>query len=165
MTFYGVAPVSTNQRPHVFRFTAASQRFQIARVANFPASLSFYSYVTTGREPSVHSAWKYDTERILTGGTIGDRYHSPSFWGLVETCVACVYNIQNIDETAAMLKLRNTVDWLLYWQLWLALVILGFITEKLSLCTFILPWVLALNKLAVIVNFKWLFYAHYIFDL
>jgi len=30
-----------------------SQRFQKARVANFPTSLSFYSCVTMGRESSV----------------------------------------------------------------------------------------------------------------
>jgi len=35
---------------------AASQRFQKARVANFPTSLSFYSYVTIGRKSSFHSA-------------------------------------------------------------------------------------------------------------
>jgi len=32
------------------------QRFQKARVASFPTSLSFYSCVTMGREFSVHSA-------------------------------------------------------------------------------------------------------------
>jgi len=33
-----------------------SQCFQIARVANFPTSLSFYSCGKIGRESSVHSA-------------------------------------------------------------------------------------------------------------
>jgi len=36
--------------------TAASHRFQKARVANFPTSLSFYSCVTMGRKSSFHSA-------------------------------------------------------------------------------------------------------------
>jgi len=39
--------------PACFLLTVASQCFQIARVANFPTWLSFYSCVTTGRESSV----------------------------------------------------------------------------------------------------------------
>jgi len=49
VTFSGGLSVSSNKRPHVVWLTATSQRFQNARVANFPTSLSFYSCVTMGR--------------------------------------------------------------------------------------------------------------------
>jgi len=45
-----------SQRPHAFFLTAASQCFQLARVANFPTSLSLYSCVTMGRKSRVRSA-------------------------------------------------------------------------------------------------------------
>jgi len=45
VTFQGGATVSNNQRRYVVWLTAASQ-FQIARVANFQTSLSFYNFVT-----------------------------------------------------------------------------------------------------------------------
>jgi len=45
-----------NQRPHAFFLTAASQCFQLARVANCPTSLSLYICVTMGRKSSVRSA-------------------------------------------------------------------------------------------------------------
>jgi len=48
--------VASNKRPLVVWLTAAWQRFQKVRVANFPTSLSFYSCVTMGRESSFHSA-------------------------------------------------------------------------------------------------------------
>jgi len=50
--------VSVSRRPLVVVvwLTAGPQRFQKARVANFPTSLSFYSYVTMGRESSVRCA-------------------------------------------------------------------------------------------------------------
>jgi len=53
-TFKGGASVSSNQRPHVFRFTAASQCFPIARVANFPAWLSFHSFATDHNGAVIH---------------------------------------------------------------------------------------------------------------
>jgi len=56
MTFHGGVSVSSNKRPLVVWLMAASQRFQKARVANFPTSLTFYSCVTMGRESGVHSA-------------------------------------------------------------------------------------------------------------
>jgi len=49
----GRASVSSSQHPHVVWLTPASQ-FQIARVANFPISLSCYSCATIGREYRVH---------------------------------------------------------------------------------------------------------------
>jgi len=48
----GVACVSSNQRPHVVWLTVASQCFQMARVANFPTSFSFYSCVTMDGNPA-----------------------------------------------------------------------------------------------------------------
>jgi len=56
VTFQAGVSVSSNKRPPVVWLTAASQRFQKARVANFPTSLSFHSCVTIGRESSFHSA-------------------------------------------------------------------------------------------------------------
>jgi len=50
-----LSSVSRTQRPHVVGLATASQCFQIARVANFPASLSFHSFATIGRKSSVHS--------------------------------------------------------------------------------------------------------------
>jgi len=49
--------VSVYSRPLVIVdwLTAASQRFQKARVASFPTYLSFYSCITMGRESSVQS--------------------------------------------------------------------------------------------------------------
>ena len=44
--------VSGNKRLHVVWLTAASQCFQIARVANFSTSLSFYNCVTVGGNPA-----------------------------------------------------------------------------------------------------------------
>jgi len=48
--------VSSNKRLLVVCLTAAPQRFQKDRVANFPTSLSFYSCVKIGRESSVDRA-------------------------------------------------------------------------------------------------------------
>jgi len=57
VTFWGGATVSSNQRRHVVWLTVASQCFQVSRIANFPASLSFYNYVTIdGNLASIHSA-------------------------------------------------------------------------------------------------------------
>jgi len=52
VTFQGVACVSSNQRPYLVFLPAVSQCFQIAKVANFPTSFSFYSCVTMGRNPA-----------------------------------------------------------------------------------------------------------------
>jgi len=49
------ASVSPHQRPHVVWLTAASQCFQIARIANLPTLLPFYCCVTMRRESRVHS--------------------------------------------------------------------------------------------------------------
>jgi len=46
-----VSYVSSNQCPHVV-YTAASQCFQIARVANFSTSFSFYSCATMDVNPA-----------------------------------------------------------------------------------------------------------------
>jgi len=45
-----------SQRPHAFFLMATSQCFQLARVANFPTSLSLCGCVTMGRKSSVRSA-------------------------------------------------------------------------------------------------------------
>jgi len=50
--FKGVACVSSNQRPHVVWITVASQCVQIARLANFPTSFSFYSCVKMDGNPT-----------------------------------------------------------------------------------------------------------------
>ena len=47
VTFQGGVSVSSNKRPLEIWLTAASQRFQNARVANFPTSLSFYCIVAS----------------------------------------------------------------------------------------------------------------------
>jgi len=41
----------------------------------------------------------------------------PNFPVLIETCIACMYSNQNIDETATLLRFRNTIYQLLYWQM------------------------------------------------
>jgi len=48
VVFLGLGGVSVSRRPLavVVWLTAASQRFQKVRVANFPSFLSFYSCVT-----------------------------------------------------------------------------------------------------------------------
>jgi len=56
VTFQGGVSVASSKRPLVVWPTAASQRFQKTRVANFSTSLSFYSCVTMGRKSSFHSA-------------------------------------------------------------------------------------------------------------
>jgi len=56
VTFQGGVSVASNKRPHVVWLTTASQCFQVAKVTNFPTSLSFYSCVTTERESSVHNS-------------------------------------------------------------------------------------------------------------
>jgi len=52
VTFQGVACVSSKQRQNAVWLTDASQCFQIARVANFPTSFSFYSCVTMDGNPA-----------------------------------------------------------------------------------------------------------------
>jgi len=54
----GVACVSSDQRRHVVWLADASQCVQKARVANFPASFSFYGCVTMDGNPAfkVHSS-------------------------------------------------------------------------------------------------------------
>jgi len=47
VTFQGGVSVSSNKRPLVVWLTAASQRFQKARVSNFPTSLSLYTVVAS----------------------------------------------------------------------------------------------------------------------
>jgi len=63
--------LSSNQLPHVTGLTAASQFFQMARVANFPTSLSFYSCVTMGRKSSVHSSCSMLLEQRLNLQHVG----------------------------------------------------------------------------------------------
>jgi len=50
--FSGGACVFSNQLPHVLWLMVASQCFQIARLANFPISFSFYSCVTIDGNPA-----------------------------------------------------------------------------------------------------------------
>jgi len=50
--FQGVVCVFSNQLPHVLWLTVASQCFQVARLANFPTSISFYSCVTMDWNPA-----------------------------------------------------------------------------------------------------------------
>jgi len=52
VTFSGVTNVFSNQHPHMVWLTVASQCFQIARLANFPTSFSFYSWVTMDENPA-----------------------------------------------------------------------------------------------------------------
>ena len=54
---WGAACVFRNQLPHVVWLTVASQCFQIARVANFPTSFSFYSCVTMDGNPAFTVQW------------------------------------------------------------------------------------------------------------
>ena len=75
------------------------------------------------------------SEIILSGGTKTDS-RPPSFWALVKTCIACLYSNQNIDKTATMLRFAKINC---YTGNWHTLVILGLITEKRSMVTFILP--------------------------
>jgi len=56
VTFLSEVSDSSNHRQHVVCLMAASQRFQIAKVANFPTSLPCYSCITMGRESSIHNA-------------------------------------------------------------------------------------------------------------
>jgi len=52
VTFEGVTCVFSNQHPHMVWLTVTSQCFQIARLANFPTSFSFYSCVTIDENPA-----------------------------------------------------------------------------------------------------------------
>jgi len=52
VTFQGATCVFSNELPHVVWLTVASQCFQIARVANFSTSFSFYSCVTMDGNPA-----------------------------------------------------------------------------------------------------------------
>ena len=52
VTFQGVACVSSNQRRRMVWLTVASQCVQIARLADFPTSFSFYSCVTMDGNPA-----------------------------------------------------------------------------------------------------------------
>jgi len=52
-----VEHLSPQSAPACVFLTAASQCFQLARVANFPTSLSLHSCVTMGRKSSVRSGW------------------------------------------------------------------------------------------------------------
>ena len=87
VTFQDGISVSSNQRLRVLWLTASPQFFQIARVENFPNSLSFYSCVTMGRESNIHNAcsvpccacfqssdetWCIVTRDVHRGGEQGD---------------------------------------------------------------------------------------------
>jgi len=57
-------------------------------------------------------------------------------WDLGRTFIACLHSNQDIDKTATVLRFRNRIN--CYTGSWLTLVILGLITEKLRVVTFIL---------------------------
>jgi len=67
VTFQGRVSVSSNKRLLFVCLTAVSQCFQIARVANFPTSLSFYIVGVTMRwESNVHSACRLPAHAFRT---------------------------------------------------------------------------------------------------
>ena len=97
--------------------------------------LVLYEHV---KSPNHFKLWLYagPLKEPLPGGMKTDRLLGPlASWVLVETCSACLYNNQNMDKTASLLRYRNRLIGILP----TALVILGLIAEKFSVHNFILP--------------------------
>jgi len=101
----GASAVSSIQCPLVVWLTAASH-FQVARVAKFPTSLSFYSWGTMGRQSSVHNACSalLSNSGLPDGAKFGNycqkslfSRHLPNFWHIFYTNILPFFEIPSLS--------------------------------------------------------------------